>query len=138
MILCTERETRYMGSTERVDPLRRLRSELKRQRLLNGMTLEMVAKRLDTAPSQVSRIERGDITNPSLPDILEMARIYGMSGDEVFELAGYAPRKEPKQDPRLRRICSEVQALPRTEREEMITQFSRMLIGRRHEEETRS
>ena len=136
MSVSIERDYLTMRGTESVDPLRRLRSELRRQRLQNGLTLEDVSKRLNSTPSQVSRIERGDIEKPSLTDIVAMARIYGMSGDEVFELAGYPPKTTPKLDPKLRRICDEVQSLPKTERDTMITQFSRTLIGRRHEEET--
>jgi transcriptional regulator with XRE-family HTH domain len=64
---------------------RRLGAELRRRRESAGVTIEIVADRLECSASKISRIETGH-TSATPRDVRDMLGIYGVSGDECEEL----------------------------------------------------
>ncbi|WP_344630156.1 XRE family transcriptional regulator [Streptomyces glaucosporus] len=70
-------------------------SRLRDLRRQSGLTLEAAARRADLSPAHLSRLETGG-RQPSLPSLLALARIYGIT---VSELLGETP---PERDPVVR------------------------------------
>ena len=63
----------------------RLVREYRKER---GLTLDSVARRVNTTISYLSKIERGDIDNPSIGIVLAIARAIGCT---VGQLVGETP-----------------------------------------------
>ncbi|MEV0391815.1 helix-turn-helix domain-containing protein [Polymorphospora rubra] len=84
--------------TERRSPTvrrRRLGAELRRRRDDAGVTIEMVAERLDCSSSKISRIETGH-TSATPRDVADMLAIYGVVGPEGEELVQIAREARQK------------------------------------------
>ncbi|MEV0607801.1 helix-turn-helix transcriptional regulator [Polymorphospora rubra] len=84
--------------TERRSPTvrrRRLGAELRRRREDAGVTIEMVAERLDCSSSKISRIETGH-TSATPRDVADMLAIYGVVGPEGEELVQIAREARQK------------------------------------------
>ncbi|KPK58371.1 MAG: hypothetical protein AMS21_10680 [Gemmatimonas sp. SG8_38_2] len=62
-----------------------VRSRVKEQRLLHGLTQEELARSVGVSRQSINSIERGRYT-PSLALALKFARIFDCSTDELFEL----------------------------------------------------
>jgi transcriptional regulator with XRE-family HTH domain len=74
---------------------RRLGAELRRLREAAGVTIEMVAERLECSSSKVSRIETGH-TSATVRDVRDMIGIYGIVGgesDDLLQIAREARQK---------------------------------------------
>lgn len=74
---------------------RRLGAELRRRREAAGITIEIVAERLECSASKVSRIETGH-TSATPRDVRDMLGIYGVAGDECEELVQIAREARQK------------------------------------------
>lgn len=74
---------------------RRLGAELRRRRDDAGVTIEMVAERLDCSSSKISRIETGH-TSATPRDVADMLAIYGVVGPEGEELVQIAREARQK------------------------------------------
>ena len=74
---------------------RRLGLELRRLRETAGLTIEMVAERLECSSSKISRIETGHtgVTHRDVRDILEVYGIRGASADDLVQVARDARQK---------------------------------------------
>jgi hypothetical protein len=74
---------------------RRLGAELRRLREAAGVTIEMVAERLECSGSKISRIETGH-TTATVRDVRDMISIYGIVGgesDDLLQIAREARQK---------------------------------------------
>ncbi|GIH13258.1 helix-turn-helix domain-containing protein [Rugosimonospora africana] len=74
---------------------RRLGLELRRLREASGLTIEMVADRLECSSSKISRIETGH-TGVTPRDVRDMLAVYGLRGpaaDELVQVARDARQK---------------------------------------------
>jgi transcriptional regulator with XRE-family HTH domain len=84
--------------TERRSPTvrrRRLGAELRRRRDAAGVTIDVVAERLECSASKVSRIETGH-TTATPRDVRDMLEIYGVTGPEADELVQIAREARQK------------------------------------------
>lgn len=84
--------------TERRSPTvrrRRLGAELRRRRDAAGVTIDVVAERLECSASKVSRIETGH-TTATPRDVRDMLEIYGVTGTEADELVQIAREARQK------------------------------------------
>ncbi|MFV2021831.1 helix-turn-helix domain-containing protein [Micromonospora sp. LOL_023] len=84
--------------TERRSPTvrrRRLGAELRRRRDAAGVTIDVVAERLECSASKVSRIETGH-TSATPRDVRDMLEIYGVTGVEADELVQIAREARQK------------------------------------------
>src|SRR5215468_9682552 len=68
---------------------RRLGLELRRLREQAGVTIEIVAERLECSSSKISRIERGH-SGASPRDVRDMLAVYGVTGSAAEELVQVA------------------------------------------------
>lgn len=74
---------------------RRLGAELRRHREAAGITIEVVADRLECSASKISRIETGH-TTATPRDVRDMLLIYGVTGPESDELVQIAREARQK------------------------------------------
>ena len=73
-----------------------IRSEVRRLRFLNGeMTQEELARRAGVSRQTIVAIERG-MYNPSVGLALRLARVFGVTVEQVFRLGGDATVGPPE------------------------------------------
>ena len=69
------------------DVAARIGANLRRERRRAGMTQEELARRVGVTRQTIIAIESGKYA-PSLPLAMKLARVFGRSVEEVFELVG--------------------------------------------------
>jgi transcriptional regulator with XRE-family HTH domain len=74
---------------------RRLGIELRRLREDAGLTIEIVAERLECSPSKISRIENG-LVGATPRDVRDMLEIYGVTGEPMQALIQVAREAREK------------------------------------------
>jgi transcriptional regulator with XRE-family HTH domain len=74
---------------------RRLGAELRRYREAAGLTIDLVADRMECSTSKVSRLETGQ-TGASPRDVRDMLALYQVPPDEIEDLVGLARQARQK------------------------------------------
>lgn len=102
----------------------RLMQVLTAARQRQGLSARELAKRSGVAASNIVRLERGDITRPTVETLDALARVLELDSARVYEAAGYQRSAVlPTFKPYLR---SKYRDLPPAARAEIETSFARI------------
>jgi transcriptional regulator with XRE-family HTH domain len=94
-------------------------SRLKELRLRSGMMQKALAKKLDMDQSVLSRYERGELRLPGSL-VASIARVLKVSSDEILGLQEIK-RGAPIKDQRFLRRIEAIDALPRRQKDALLT-----------------